>query len=82
MLLTRGKRERIVYTISVPIINDLSAPKGAKGGRGVASSSQEFCSFEFATVPCPKEKLRNLIFFFLSKAGQKIGLETQFKTGQ
>lgn len=30
----KGKRERIVYTISVPIINDLSAPKGAKGGRG------------------------------------------------
>lgn len=26
------KRERIVYTIPVPIINDLSALKGAKGG--------------------------------------------------
>lgn len=30
----KGKK-RIVYTISVPIINDLSAPKVAKGGRGL-----------------------------------------------
>lgn len=29
----KGKKsERIVYTISVPIINDLSALKGARGG--------------------------------------------------
>ena len=30
----KGKK-RIVYTISVPIINDLSAPKVARGGRGL-----------------------------------------------